>query len=76
MYLTKYNDIEVNQQRIESYKCFYPKAINALNNMSYIYNFTNIFNHSVSPFMDDCHLKENYQYVIADSIYDVIIKNI
>lgn len=39
------------------------------------FDFTGIFsNTSESPFIDDCHVKKEYQTIISDSIYSIIAK--
>jgi len=64
--------------RINEYQDFYPKIKSDLlkNKPNYLFDFTNIFNKIEKPFLDDCHVKEEYQHIIADSLFQLIIKDI
>lgn len=55
----------------ESYRMFYE----AVDSIDFVYyDFTNIFqNVDVYPFIDDCHVKEKYQYLVSNKIYDIIM---
>lgn len=66
-----YNEFQNNN--IQGYLNFYPKALKFVNEHDYMHDFTNIFHHDKNPFMDECHLKSEFQHLIADSVY-VIIK--
>ena len=58
---------------LEEYKHFYPAAIKHTNDNYYLNDFTGIFDDfGEKVFIDDCHIKDEYQQIIADSVYSLI----
>jgi len=59
---------------LSQYKMLYPKALQyQRSNSSYILDCTKIFD--IIPenvFVDDCHVKAKYQYIVADKIANII----
>ncbi len=72
--INKYNHDEKTLFHIKQYQLFYPLALEHLKKTNYLYNFTNIFEQVNEPFFDDCHVKEEYQRIVADSIMSLIEK--
>lgn len=65
----KYKDL------IEDYRELYPQYLSIKND--YTYNLTKIFYGITNkPFDDDCHVKDEYQKIIADAVYNLIIKDV
>lgn len=61
---------------ILGYKIFYPYAKNYIQEyrINYLHDFTKIYDGITNmPFIDDCHPKEAYQNIIADSIFRIIV---
>jgi hypothetical protein len=59
---------------MEEYDVFYPSAQKIADNHSFIVNFTEVFEGvNQNVFLDDCHLKPNFQRVIASEIYTKLL---
>ncbi len=60
-------------EKLFNTKLFY-KAINSrIDRITYIYNFTNIFNKmSENPFKDRCHIKSEFQPIVAVAILRIL----
>lgn len=70
------SDIENHayNEYLYSYSKFYPYCKEETFNYSFTYDFTNVFTGiAEDPFEDDCHLKEDYQHIIADTIYQLLL---
>jgi hypothetical protein len=54
---------------IAQYKHFYPNAIQYTKENAYMLDFTTIFDSiGQAAFLDDCHVKEQYQHIISDKV--------
>lgn len=61
---------------LKNYNTFYPDAINFADSTNYIFNFTNVFSgFDENVFLDDCHLKPEYQNIIAERVFNLINDN-
>ncbi|HAP70784.1 MAG TPA: hypothetical protein DCR04_13870 [Flavobacteriales bacterium] len=62
------------QHALESYHLFYPEAIQICEAHAFIHDFTNVFaNEPETPFFDDCHITTEYNKILADKVYDLLI---
>ena len=61
---------------LNGYRTFYGEVQKSITNRSYIVDFTHVFeNHEgASPFYDDCHITDDYQLILSDSIYQVLLR--
>jgi hypothetical protein len=65
------------QPLLEEYRKFYPLAIQHAEAKDYLIDYTSIFDDiGDKAFVDDCHLKDEYQQRVADSIFSLIGKKI
>lgn len=72
--INKYSQDVGTLEFVKHYRIFYPLALEHIKETEYLTNFTNIFNNVQEPFFDDCHVKKQYQKIIADSVYSLIEK--
>jgi hypothetical protein len=64
-----------NDSFYHKYNEYYPNLIQKINNdsINYLYDFTKIFEKNYQEaFIDDCHLKEEYQKYVAVEVYKLI----
>lgn len=76
--LEKINGREEIKKMTAIYRNNYYSLINMNNyNKLNVLDFTNLFdNINEYPFYDDCHVKRNLQYIISDSIYNVLFQRV
>ena len=61
------NEYHIN---VERYASFYPELIRQTDSAQYLTNLTSIFDNSPNNvFEDDCHITDQYQYLVAYSIF-------
>lgn len=67
--IQQYSQDEGTTYHVAQYKSFYPEALRQARNRAYLRDFTNIFDTIEMPFFDDCHVKEAYQHIPAEAVY-------
>ena len=75
-YTTDQSSLDSNNfySYLQEYSLYYPELIEASHEYDFIHDFTTIFKDGKeSPFVDDCHLKnEHFQQIIANAIFTSI----
>lgn len=67
---------EKEKKYLSSHRVFYPLAINYAREQPYVYDLSGIFDHSDKNdvFIDYCHIKPDYQNIIAEKVFELLEK--